>query len=192
MVLGHVPQLLTALLQGGVTSMLESCITQSFMLKEILETESQRNWRWDPKTLLRNCRKPRNKFKNIPSWRANKRRLELTTRWKTNNKICVETDCKKGSEFYKPLGYFLAKKKKRLIQKPYLDLNWGEEEDVLVCAKKKCFRPQELKSNQVNKLTAQVPVPTENAKYHVSVASAVSLGWESQVSSCMRVTTIKN
>lgn len=87
----------------------------------------------------------------------------------------METDCKKGSEFYKPLGYFLAKKKKTHSKKAYLDFKWGEEEDVLVCAKKKCFRPQELKPNQVNKLTAEVPVPTENAKYHVSVASVVCL-----------------
>lgn len=35
MVLVHVPQLITALPQEGVTSMLESRITQSFMLKEI-------------------------------------------------------------------------------------------------------------------------------------------------------------
>lgn len=35
MALAHVPQCTTALLQGGVTSMLESYIKQSFMLKEI-------------------------------------------------------------------------------------------------------------------------------------------------------------
>lgn len=35
MVLVHVPQHINALLQGEVTSMLESYITQSFMLKEI-------------------------------------------------------------------------------------------------------------------------------------------------------------